>query len=65
MEQVSTIDTAASATAENRPPILVAEDLTMSTGLDSAAGLSFSLQAGRVMGSSILTGQGRPPRSAS
>ena len=30
MEQVSTIDTAASATAENRPPILVAEDLTMS-----------------------------------
>ena len=48
MEQVSTIDTAASATAENRP-ILVAEDLTMSTGLDSAAALLFSLQAGRVM----------------
>jgi ABC-type molybdenum transport system ATPase subunit/photorepair protein PhrA len=51
MEQVSTIDTAASATAENRPPILVAEDLTMSyRGWTALQGLSFSLQAGRVMG---------------
>lgn len=30
MEQVSTIDRAASGTAGNRPPILVAEDLTIS-----------------------------------
>jgi ABC-2 type transport system ATP-binding protein len=51
MEQVTTIDTAAATAAKDRPPILVAEDLTMSyRGWTALERLSFTLQAGRVMG---------------
>ena len=52
MEPVGTIDTAGTtATRGARPPILVAENLAMSyRGWTALHGLSFTLQAGRVMG---------------
>ena len=52
MEQVEAVGTAeAAGTTDPRPPILVAEDLTMSYGGWTALrGLSFNLQPGHVMG---------------
>ena len=52
MEQVEAVGTAeAAGTTDPRPPILVAEDLTMSyRGWTALRGLSFSLLPGHVMG---------------
>ena len=52
MAQVTATDTGTiPAAGEDRPPILVAEDLTMSyRGWTALKGLSFTLRAGRVMG---------------
>ena len=67
MEQVEAVGTAeAAGTTDPRPPILVAEDLTMSyRGWTALRGLSFSLLPGHVMGFRPSRAGGRQRRSAS